>query len=59
MKESSMKSLSPVNPIFKKINKVIQPQNKIVGRLQAQMKCNSVPDPREAYSRMHNRHNRA
>ena len=53
-----MKSVSPVNPISNKINKINQPQNKIIDRLQAQMKYDSVTDPREAYSRMHNRHNR-
>jgi hypothetical protein len=59
MKEASVKTVSPVNPISNEINKIIQPQNKIVERLQAQMKCGSVIDPREAYSRMHNRHNRS
>ena len=59
MKEVRMKTVSVVNSISNEINKVIQPRNKIVERLQVQMKGNSVVDPREAYSRMHSRHNRA
>jgi|SaaInl7_200m_RNA_FD_contig_21_235710_length_523_multi_6_in_0_out_0_1 hypothetical protein len=54
-----MKSVVKVNPISDRIMKINQPQNKIVDRLKAQMKCDSVSNPSVAYSRMHSRHNRS
>ncbi len=56
MKDMSLKS---VNSISNRINKLNQPQNGIIKRLQAQMKKDTVADPRESYSRMHSRHNRS
>jgi hypothetical protein len=57
MKEVSLKS---VNSISNRINKINKPQNEIIKRLQAQMKNDTLAaDPRESYSRMHNRHNRS
>lgn len=59
MKKVRMNKVSSVNSISNDINKIVQPQNKIVERLQAQMKCNSITDPTAGYSRMHSRHNRS
>lgn len=59
MKKERMNKVSSVNSISNEINKIVQPQNKIVERLQAQMKCNSITDPIAGYSRMHSRHNRS
>ena len=58
-KGDTMKKKSAINPICKEMIKIVQPQNKIVERLQSQIKCNPVIDPREGYSRMHSRHNRS
>ena len=59
MKQVSMQTASPINSISNRINKINLPQNKILTRLQAQLNYGYIKDPREAYSRMHNRHNRS
>jgi hypothetical protein len=45
--------------MHQKIKEIRSPQNKIIKRLQSNLKKSHVIDPTAGYSRMHHRHNRA
>ena len=55
MQEAKIKSVSNISA---KISKISKPQNKIVERLQRQLKCGAMDDI-DAYGRMYHRHNRS